>query len=366
MYKYKYLKYKKKYLNLKNKIGGADPNIIEQRILELNRQRNNEGFIELDENDIEILGKTSEPHNPNKRIILLVTLKTPYINFLGNEVYKLPFYRVSGKYSEGLGGTFQPFFGYHTDSDNIIISKGMNSKLEWLEKFLDIPDEKALTKTEEYIKRKKKRDTFKLWTLPKLTKCMFPIINTKNFENGLLRKIISNQSIFLYNRSLVKLCNEYLKKYSIAISKYFDKYKIDISDELDNIAGDILSKQVNDLISTNSIYGININTIPTLDIENNNFYIYSIEKINEYEQILNKKIAEEKLKQSESNDPKNYRTVPIAYLREFFDYLRASYQLPSNYDIINFFNVYYDETHQNHNEVKEIVRKNVEMIDFYY
>lgn len=38
----------------------------------------------------------------------------------------------------------------------------------------------------------------------------------------------------------------------------------------------------------------------------------------------------------------------------------------SDYDIINFFNVYYDKTHPNHNEVQEIVRKNVEMINFYY
>ena len=64
---------------------------LDETINSLNEQREREGVIELNENDVEILGKTDEPGNPNKRVILLVTLKTPYIDFLGNIKYKLPF-----------------------------------------------------------------------------------------------------------------------------------------------------------------------------------------------------------------------------------------------------------------------------------
>ena len=68
---------------------------LDDTINSLNEQRKREGVIELNDNDVEILGKTDEPGNPNKRVILLVTLKTPYIDFLGNVKYKIPFLSFS-------------------------------------------------------------------------------------------------------------------------------------------------------------------------------------------------------------------------------------------------------------------------------
>ena len=53
-----------------------------------NVQRDSEGDIVLNSSDIEILGSFSEPGNPEKRLILLIRLKTPYIDFLRNIKYK--------------------------------------------------------------------------------------------------------------------------------------------------------------------------------------------------------------------------------------------------------------------------------------
>ena len=343
---------------------------LDETINSLNEQREKEGVIELDHNDVEILGKTNEPGNPNKRVILLVTLKTPYIDFLGNIKYKLPFYRSSGKYSKRRDGTFQPFFGYHSDSE---AGKYIYNLVRNLEKKLDIPDNDALSKNEGYMIRveqdynQKKRDgatSFKFWTLPKLTKCMFPIVFLKFFKNFKIIKIIKNQNIFIYDNRYMKLCNKYLEKYSIAISRYFEKHNINIRDELDNLAEDILDKQVNDLISINTIFGININTIPVFDkIIDNKFYLYSIEKINEYEEIFNEKIKQEENIREEEN---NYSKKDIEYIRYYIDYIRESYQVPSNYDIITFFNAYYDVNHENFLEVREIVKNNLELVNIYF
>ena len=162
----------------------------------------------------------------------------------------------------------------------------------------------------------------------------------------------------------MKLCNKYLEKYSIAISEYFEKHNINIKDELDNLAEDILDKQVNDLISINTIFGININTIPVFDkIIDNEFYLYSIEKINEYEEIFNEKIKQEENMREEE---KNYSKKDIEYIRYYIDYIRESYQVPSNYDIITFFNAYYDVNHENFLEVREIVKNNLELVDIYF
>ena len=58
---------------------------------QLHLDREDEGIIELKKSDIQVLGYFAEPFNPNKRLILLVTLKTPYLDLLGNLQYKLPF-----------------------------------------------------------------------------------------------------------------------------------------------------------------------------------------------------------------------------------------------------------------------------------
>ena len=54
---------------------------IDSLIEQLNVQRASEGDIVLNSSDIEISGSFSEPGNPEKRLILLIRLKTPYIFF---------------------------------------------------------------------------------------------------------------------------------------------------------------------------------------------------------------------------------------------------------------------------------------------
>ena len=353
--------------------------------------------------DIEFIGKTTERHTKTERLILLVKLKTPYINFLGNIAYKIPFYKSSGTSGTSyLKGLYVPFFGYHSDTFEGKIIHDILIELED-ENALNINQSERLTENEEYKRLKKEFKqyetlsesiTSRLWTVPKLTKCMFPIFKINFFESQKLKKIVS-QSIFQNNEDdedfgihgpKFKLCNEYLDKYSIAITKLFEVKEEDLKKKFINI--DVIpDKEVNDRISTNSIYGININTIPPFKLDkdkekivmDNSFYQESVNKIENYKKKWIKLWEDYK---KGRHDPKestrSKRKDWLMRWESILSFVSDSYGnwdfnwggqpgiltgdlpldngIPSNYDIISFFNIYYDNYHIDHHTVQKIVK----------
>ena len=256
---------------------------IDSQIEQLNIQRASEGDIVLNSSDIEILGSMNEPDNPEKRLILLITLKTPYIDFLGNIKYKIPFYMSSGHYSKGKKGTFQPFFGIFAKEKR---KDEINNSLKYLEKLLQIPPEDALSNDKTYkyfLKKHEPHGTgYKLFTTPNLIKCMYIHLIANLFESEQPKKIINNQTIFSNEYSTkrganAKLCNPYFEKYSKALGLYFLINKINI----DSI-NDITMEKINELISINSVFGVNLTYIPTLDTH----FSDVMDKIDEYEQVF--------------------------------------------------------------------------------
>jgi hypothetical protein len=316
---------------------------IDSQIEQLNIQRASEGDIVLNSSDTEILGLFSEPGNPEKRLILLIRLKTPYIDFLGNIKYKIPFYMSSGHYSIGKKGTFQPFFGIFaldyqkkSEKDNI---------LKVLERQLQIPREDALSNNEIYKEFLHKNEWggtyYKFFTIVNLIKCMYIHALKNNFESEQLKRIITNQTIFSNEYSTIrdaniKLCNPYFEKYSKALGLYFSENIIDI-DNINNI-DDV---RVNDLISINSVFGVNLNTVPTLDIH----FSDVMDKIDEYEQVF--RILQDQL-----------TPVISKWIKNAIEYFKEGKLFPKETDLLHFYNSYYDVNHEDHEQVLEIIKYN--------
>ena len=322
-----------------------DTHIIIKKITEqLNTLRDMESQVILNKDDVEILGSYKEPDNPMERLIVLVKLNTPYIDLLGNIKYKIPFYMSSGKYSLGKEGTFQPFLGiFGSDVDKNVI----NNILLYLEKNLKIPPEEALSndKTYKYYleRREPKSTAYKLFTTPNFMKCGYIHVIKNLFESEQPKIIINNQTIFNDNYSRIKpgdrLCNEYLEKYSQALSTYFNKNRINI-DAIEKFRID----QINDLIDINSIFGLNLNIIPTSDIN----YSSVMEKINYYYSKFESSKSDDVIKKSES-------------IQNTFEYLKEGEILPSEMDLIRFYNAYYNSKNKDHGTILDIIKDSLDL-----
>lgn len=323
-----------------------DTHIIIKKITEqLNISRSMESQVILNKDDVEILGSYKEPDNPMERLIVLVKLNTPYIDLLGNIKYKIPFYMSSGKYSLGKEGTFQPFLGiFGSDIDKNVI----NNILLYLEKNLKIPPEEALSndKTYKYYleRREAKSTAYKLFTTPNFMKCEYIHVIKNLFESEQPKIIINNQTIFNDNYSRIKgknikLCNEYLEKYSQALSTYFNKNRINI-DAIEKFRID----QINDLIDINSIFGLNLNIISTYDIN----YSFVMEKINYYYSKFESSKSDDVIKKSES-------------IQNTFEYLKEGEILPSEMDLIRFYNAYYNSKNQDHKRVVNVIKDSLDL-----
>ena len=95
--------------------------------------------------NFEIFGLYAEKYNENLRLILLIELineehmNYSYLNLLGREVNKIPFYISSGKFSQGKKGILQPFYGMATRTSTRVFTNGIESEI--YKKFLkDITD----------------------------------------------------------------------------------------------------------------------------------------------------------------------------------------------------------------------------------
>ena len=319
---------------------------IDLQIEQLNISRTTEGPVILNKDNVEILGSFKEPDNV-ERLLVLVKLNTPYIDLLGNIKYKLPFYMSSGKYSLDKKGTFHPFFGLftiNTDKNNI------NNILLHLEKKLKIPSEQALSKDRVYkyfLKNHEPNETsYKLFTIPNFMKCSYIHVIKNLFESEQLKRIINNQTIFKNDYSRMrgkntKLCNEYLDKYSDALSTYFDKNRINI-DYLKNVT----NNQINELISINSIFGLNINIIPNTDIN----YPDVIEKINYYYSRFSDLIE---------NGGFDYVTTNEESIKKIFNYFSDPKILPTYEDLLRFYNSYHNLEDKDHEYIVDLIK------DFY-
>ena len=327
---------------------------IDSQIDQLNVKRASEGDIVLNSSDIEILGSYSESGNPEKRLILLITLKTPYIDFLGNVKYKIPFYMSSGHYSKGYKGTFQPFLGiFAADTDK----KNIYKALKYLENLLEISPNHALTNNEifkEFLGKYEPTGTnYKLFTSPNFIKCIFIHVFKKLFNSEQLKRIINNQTIFSNEYSKIKdanqkLCNPYFEKYSNALGAYFSKNKIDL-DSINNVT----IEEINQLISINTVFGINLSNIPTLDMH----FSDVMNKIDEYNEIY--RLLRDDLQNNTTVDFHDTRIFKnSSWIENTFEYLTEGKIFPKKTDILHFYNSYYDKSHEDHERVLEMIKYN--------
>ena len=261
----------------------------------------------------------------------------------------------SGHYSKGKKGTFQPFFGIFAAEKR---KDEINNSLKYLEKLLQIPPEDALSNDKTYkyfLKKHEPHGTgYKLFTTPNLIKCMYIHLIANLFESEQPKKIINNQTIFSNEYSTnrganAKLCNPYFEKYSKALGLYFWKNKINI----DSI-NDITMEKINELISINSVFGVNLTYIPTLDTH----FSDVMDKIDEYEQVFWKLW----------NDLERDTTVDFydtfffkhsKFLKNIIEYFREGKLFSKQTDLLHFYNAYYNVNHKDHEEVLEIIKDNL-------
>ena len=132
---------------------------------------------------------------------------------------------------------------------------------------------------------------------------------------------------------------EYLEKYSQALSTYFNENTINIHD-IEKVEID----QINELISINSIFGLNLNIIPTSDIN----YSSVMEKINYYYSKFESSKSDDVIKNSES-------------IQNTFEYLKEGEILPSEMDLIRFYNAYYNSKNKDHETIVDIIKDSLDL-----
>jgi hypothetical protein len=215
---------------------------------QLRLERENEGIIELNENDIQVLGYYAEPLNPNKRLILLVTLKTPYLDLLGNLQYKLPFYRSSGKYSgQKKKDNFQPFFGVMS---NLKLQGNKKANLGYL---------KSLIKGVEISPEIENQLMLSEWMI----KCSYfteinNLVNRQVFNSHQMNwRNVFGTAFTIYPGFESRICNEYLKKYADALMSFSTRNPLYFINQPKR--ADLSSLDINRMIGDNSIFGFNIN-----------------------------------------------------------------------------------------------------------
>ena len=215
---------------------------------QLHLDRENEGIIELNESDIQVLGYYAEPLNPNKRLILLVTLKTPYLDLLGNLQYKLPFYRSSGKYSgQKKKDNFQPFFGFMS---NLNLQKNKKDNLDYL---------KSLIKGVEIRPEIENQLMLSEWII----KCSYfteinNLVNRQVFNSHQMKwRNVFGTAFTRYPGFESRICNEYLKKYADALMSFSTRNPLYFINQPKR--ADLSSLDINRMIGDNSIFGFNIN-----------------------------------------------------------------------------------------------------------
>ena len=215
---------------------------------QLRVDREKEGIIELNENDIQVLGYYAEPLNPNKRLILLVTLKTPYLDLLGNLQYKLPFYRSSGKYSgQKKKDNFHPFFGIMS---NLNLQKNKKDNLDYL---------KSLIKGVEIRPEIENQLMLSEWMI----KCSYfteinNLVNRQVFNSHQMNwRNVFGTAFTIYPGFESRICNEYLKKYADALMSFSTRNSLYFINQPKR--ADLSSLDINRMIGDNSIFGFNIN-----------------------------------------------------------------------------------------------------------
>jgi hypothetical protein len=215
---------------------------------QLHLDRENEGIIELNESDIQVLGYYAEPLNPNKRLILLVTLKTPYLDLLGNLQYKLPFYRSSGKYSgQKKKDNFQPFFGVMS---NLKLQGNKKANLGYL---------KSLIKGVEISPEIENQLMLSEWMI----KCSYfteinNLVNRQVFNSHQMNwRNVFGTAFTIYPGFESRICNEYLKKYADALMSFSTRNSLYFINQPKR--ADLSSLDINRMIGDNSIFGFNIN-----------------------------------------------------------------------------------------------------------
>jgi hypothetical protein len=285
---------------------------------QLNEGRKEEGNIELNENDVEILGHFAEPLNPKKRLILLVKLKTPYLDLLGEIQWKLPFYCSSGLYSKNIGN-FYSFFGFMS---NLNMIENNNANLKYLEQMIDIG------KVDKDIEN---RLMLSQWMI----KCGY-FSNIKNLVNEQVFKSYQEEwrnsfgSLFTKYQKKGRLCNNYLKKYSDALTSFLQSSPNFFQQKTEELS----ALQINEKIGVNSIFGFNLNN--AISWEEHKHPIRS--KIDTFIKGIKSKIANHKLAKEMTSHP-NDATILITQeedLNLIVDFLNEGSELPTPENIIDY------------------------------
>ena len=303
-------------------------------VYQLRSEREKEGDIKLDENDIRIIGVLMEPLNPNKRLLLLVKLKTPYLDLLGNLHDELPFYRSSGKYSgKEVKDHFHPFFGIMS---NLGQEQHVAAAYKYLENFFPV------------LKTIKPKIKNQLMLVEWLIKCgYFNIVNDAINLNVFLSHPMEWRNefgnIFQQDPNIKqgRLCNEYLKKYADALMVFSESNPNYFISQV-SISEHLSAMNINRAIGDNSIFGFNINNA-TLWADNKRPIHRHVEEL--IASITSTLDADDsdtmKIEMPDPNDTSQLITEK-EYLYRVIDYLNEGTELPTLNNIIDYIKDWYD------------------------
>ena len=146
----------------------------------------------------------------------------------------------------------------------------------------------------------------------------------------------------------IKLCNPYFEKYSNALAVYFSENVIDL-DSIDSVT----LEQIIDFISINTVFGINLSNIPTLDVH----FSDVMDKMDEYMGIY--RLLRDDL---QNNSTIDFHDTEIfknsSSIENIFEYLTEGKIFPKKTDLLHFYNSYYNPNHEDHERVLEIIKYN--------
>jgi hypothetical protein len=294
---------------------------------QLRLDREKEGTIELNESDIQVLGYYVEPLNPNKRLILLVTLKTPYFDLLGNLQYKLPFYRSSGKYSgQQKKDNFYPFFGFMS---NLNLKENKKDQLSYI---------KSVIKGVKIRSDIKSKLMLALWMI----KCGYfttinNLVNRQVFKSHQMKWRNVFGTAFTRYPGQNRICNGYLKKYADALGSFSTRNPSYFSDQT-NIA-DLSPLSINRKIDDNSIFGFNINN--AISWAEHKHPVRS--DIDIFISSLKSNIEKNGPSGMTSHPNDETLSIPFKdYLYEIVDFLDEGSELPTARNIIDYIKDWYD------------------------
>jgi len=220
--------------------------------------------ITLNDDEVTILGEYEEINNPFQRLIVLVTLDKEYEDLLGNKKTKLPFYRSSGKNS-GKKGMWFPFLGFvswrskdEARNDMII------QTLKYIEQVVKkIIREKGATALNYITTEFNDIDFLNNNFVPQsmLIKC--PYFEEAEFKDKCGNDLNMSEiftAIPEEKRVDYRICNEYQKKYSEALTKYFEQLTAERKQQIEQFDVGNAEKIINTEIykKGGSVFGINL------------------------------------------------------------------------------------------------------------